>query len=752
MRLILQSQAAECSLACLVMVADHHDMRLDLDDVRRRFATSLKGSNMSTLASQASALGLQPRALQLELSELGELKLPCVLHWGMNHAVVLKAVHGGWGFLGLGRLVRGLRSLFGSNQSGAVHSGITILDPAVGERRVPIAQVAEQFTGVALELLPTAEFKAADLRQRVALSQLTGRVTGLSRSLMQIFAIAVVLQMFAITAPMFNQVVVDEVLTSGDRDLLVVLAVGFAMLAVIQTLLGLARSWMVMVLGQSVSLQWTGNVFAHLIRLPASYFESRHLGDISSRFGSVGAMQGTLTTAAVEALLDGIMAIAALAMMMIYAPSLAWVTIGGVALYALVRAIGYRPFRDASAERLVIAAKENSHFLETLRAIQPLKLFGREAERAARWQNLRVDVQNRDVRTNKLGIWFGVANSTISSLMGIGTFYLGAQMVMGGVNQPSPFTVGMLFAFTSYQGQFTGRVMGLINYFVSLRMLSLHSERLGDIVLTQPERDGSGESTMNVQANDLSHVSASIELKGVSFRYGAGEQWVLKDLNLKVEAGDSVAIVGPSGCGKSTLLKVMLGLVEPTAGEVLFGGLPMRSLGMANVRRKIGTVTQDDVLLTGSVLDNITFFDLSPNAMRAEACARLAQVHGEISRMPMGYQTLVGDLGSGISGGQKQRLLLARAMYKAPKVLALDEATSHLDVANERAVTAALARMKLTRIIIAHRPETIAGAQRVVQLRGGQAIDVVRSVPVRCTPRVSNTHSNKLNHSADVIY
>ncbi len=709
MRPILQAQAAECSIACLVMVADHHGLRMDLDDLRRRYATSLKGSNLAALAQQAESLGLQPRALQLELHELADLRRPCILHWGMNHAVVLKSVRRG---------------------------SITILDPAVGERRVPMAEVAQQFTGVALELMPTAAFAPADERKRVELSQLTGRVTGLWRSLGQIFIVALALQAFALAAPLFNQLVVDEVLTSGDQELLVVLALGFALLAVVQTLLGLARSWMLMVLGQSVALQWSGNVFRHLIRLPASFFEARHLGDITSRFGSIGAMQGTLTTAAVSAILDGLMGCAALVMMFLYAPPLAWLTIGAVLLYALVRWLGYRPFRDAAAERLVLAAKESTHFLETLRAVQPLKLFGRETERAVRWQNLLVDVENRDVRTAKMDIAFGTLNTAISTLLSIATFYIGARMVMAGMNPAAlggagaavgAMSIGMLFAFTSYQGQFMGRVMALIDYGVALKMLSLHSERLGDIVLTEPERDGAG-SDHPMPANELAHLQPSIELKNVSFRYGEGERWVLKGLNLKIEAGESVAIVGASGCGKSTLLKVLLGLAQPQEGEVLYGGVPMRSLGMANVRRKIGTVTQDDVLLTDSLLDNITFFDLAPNETRAHACAQLAQVHEEIGTMPMGYQTLVGDLGSGLSGGQKQRVLLARALYKLPKVLALDEATSHLDMANERAVTAALARLQLTRIVIAHRPETIAGAKRVVQLHGGQAHEVVREV------------------------
>lgn len=659
----------------------------------------------------ATAAGFATRALRLELSELNQLSLPCILHWDLNHFVVLAKV---------GRKT------------------VTILDPAVGERKLSFAEVSRHFTGVALELTPTADFKPQAAAPRLSLRSLTGRVTGLWRSLAQIFAVAAVLELFVIVAPLMQQMVVDDVLTSGDRDLLTVLVLGFGLLLVVQTLIGLARSWMVIVLGQTLSLQWTSNVFAHLIKLPVAFFERRHLGDITSRFGAVGAIQKTLTNAAIEAVLDGLMAVAALVMMLVYAPTLAAVTVGAVLLYGGLRWASYGPFRNAAAERLVVAANESTHFLETLRAITPLKLFGREDERRARWQNLIVEVQNRDVRTARMGMAFGTANTFIFGLENLLVLWLGARLILdgitgGGASSGAGITVGMLFAYLSYKGQFTGRVSALINYAVELKMLHLHAERLADICLEPPEKD-------DVPPHDLAHLAPGIELRGVSFRYGEGEPWVLKDVNLNIQPGECLAVVGASGAGKTTLLKIALGLLAPTEGEVLYGGIPVRQLGLRNVRRQIGTVMQEDALLTGSLADNIAFFDTQPDQARIEACAQLAQLHADIVRMPMGYHTLVGDLGSGLSGGQKQRVLLARALYKNPKVLALDEATSHLDIGNERAVTAAIAHLQLTRLIIAHRPETIAGAQRVVQIvataQGGRLMELARAVAVPPTPDV----------------
>jgi ATP-binding cassette, subfamily B, bacterial CvaB/MchF/RaxB len=669
------------------MVSAAHGLSVDLADLRSRFSVSLKGATLNQLMGYAAALNFSSRPLRLEIDELPQLQLPCILHWNLNHFVVLTKVARGH---------------------------VVILDPAVGERRLKLDEVSKHFTGVALELTPNAEFEATDQRKKVALSALTGKVLGLKRSLLQIFGVALALQVFAIASPLLNQLVVDDAVATYDKDLLTVLVIGFAVLLLIQTLLGLARSWMVMALGMSLSLQWAGNVFSHLIKLPVDYFEKRHLGDIVSRFGSVGAIQRTLTTSVIEAVLDGMMSLAALGMMLLYSPTLTAVVVTAVAAYGLLRWAAYRPFRDASAERLVVAARENTHFLESLRAIVPLKLFGREQERRARWQNLLIEVQNRDVRTAKMGIAFTTANTFIFGVENLAVLWLGAGLVMQTSTQgQAVFTIGMLFAFISYKGQLTSRMTALINFAVDIKMLGLHAERLADIALAEPEKD-------TVPDNNLEHLQPRIELRNVSFRYGEGEPWILKDTSLILEPDQSVAIVGSSGCGKTTLLKIILGLRRPVEGEVLYGGLPVRQLGLQNYRKLIGTVMQEDTLLAGSIADNISFFDVQRDMARIEACAQQAAVHGDIVRMPMGYQTLVGDMGSSLSGGQKQRVLLARALYKQPKVLALDEATSHLDIANEQLVTKALATMQVTRIIVAHRPETIAGAQRVVVLQEGK--------------------------------
>lgn len=677
MKLILQSEAAECGLACLAMVSDSHGLHLDLVELRRRFSVSLKGANLATVIRHAEALGFTTRPLRLELEELPELRLPCILHWNLNHFVVIKSIKG---------------------------KQVVLLDPAVGVRRLSLSEVSSAFTGVALELTPTAQFKPADERKTIRLSDLTGPVSGLKRSLLQIFLLALALEVFALAAPLFNQFVVDEVILTADRELLSVLAVGFGLLLLTQTAIDVLRSWILMRLSVDVRMQWTGSLFAHLLKLSPAFFEKRHLGDLVSRFASINALQNTLTIAVVSAVLDGIMGLLALGMMLAYSWSLAAVVLASTLVYGLLRWAFYRPLRDASQERLVLSARENTHFLETLRAIVPIKLAGFESQRRVRWQNLLADVFNRDVKTQQLGILFA---SSLTFITGIGSllfFTMGASQVMD-----NRITIGMLMAFSSYAGNFSGRVNALIGYSIDLKMLGIHAERVADIALAAPEQTPPVET-------DTARLKPRLEVRNLSYRYADGEPWVLKDLTFTIETNESVAIIGPSGCGKTTLLKILLGLLQPTEGEVLLDGIPINRLGLSSYRSMIGAVLQDDVLMAGSVGENISFFDTSSDVSRLEQCAKTAAIHDEIIQMPMGYQTLVGDMGSSLSGGQRQRILLARALYRNPNILILDEATSHLDLFNEHRITKALAEFNAIKITVAHRKETIESADRVIRI------------------------------------
>ncbi|MGZ5776174.1 peptidase domain-containing ABC transporter [Ramlibacter sp.] len=702
----LQTEASECGLACLAMVASYWGHRIDLPGMRRRYSVSLKGTTLKSLIAMAQGLQLQARPLKLDLEHLPDLRLPCVLHWEMNHFVVLKAVHA---------------------------DGIVIHDPAIGERRVALQDVSKRFTlqdvskrftGVAVEFTPGDRFEPVQETASFSLRSLMGRVHGLKRSLLQVFLLAVSLQVCALIAPLYLQWIVDEAVVSADRDLVTVLGIGFLLLAVLQAAVGAVRSWVATVLTTSLNFQWLGNAFAHLLKLPLSFFEKRHVGDIVSRFGSIQTIQKSLTTQFVETVIDGLLVVGALAIMLSYSVQLSAITLAAVAAYVLLRCSTYALLRGATADQIIHAAKQQTHFLESARGAQSVRLFNRGHERQAGWLNLLADQFNAEIRIARLTISQQAAQTFLFGVERVLVIWLAALAVLD-----TRFTVGMLFAFISFKDQFSQRVVSLVDRLFEFRMLRLHGERVADILLADPEEIGTDGAPSPIPS------VPAIELRNLSFRYADGEPDILRNLDLQIAAGDCIAITGASGCGKTTLVKLLLGLLEPTQGEILVGGSKLRRIGLASYRDLVGTVMQDDHLFTGSVADNIAFFDPAPDQARVESCARLAAVHQDIAAMPMGYNTLVGDIGTGLSGGQKQRILLARALYKQPRILVLDEATSHLDVANEQLVNAAIRQIALTRIIIAHRPETIAMARRVVVLEHGRvARDLEQSMLAPVAP------------------
>ena len=685
--LVLQSEAAECGLACLAMIAAHWGHHEDLTGLRRRIAISSKGTTLRALVAAASHLGLSARALKLPLGSLVQLRLPCVLHWDMNHFVVLAEV-------------KGKRAV--------------ILDPGAGRREVSIDEISSHFSGVAVEFTPAADFRPVHAARRIRLRDLLGKVQGLPSAAAQVLMLGLTLEACAVLAPMAMQWLVDDALVNQDRDLVTVVGLGFLLLVALRLLLGALRSWVVTVMSSSWSYQWMSSVFAHLLRLPLPFFETRSLGDLLSRIGSLQTIQRTLTSQLVEAVLDGLLVIATLAAMLMYSPTLSAICLAAVAIYAAVRLLLLGPQQRATAEQLSHSARVQSHFLESAAGISTLRLLNGSATRQSSWMNLLAAQFGAEVRVARVGIGNAAASTLVFGVERVLVIWLAALAVMD-----ARFTIGMLFAFLALKDQFSQRVLALVDRVMELRLLRVHGQRLADVLLQAPE-SADGRARMPLAEGPL-----TIELRDVCFRYGDAEQPVLSGVNLKIPAGQCVAITGPSGCGKTTLVKLLLGLLEPTAGSILINGVPLRHIGAEQYRRAVGAVLQDDHLFRGSIMENITFFEPNADLVRAQACATQACLHKEILAMPMGYDTLVGETGSGLSGGQRQRLFLARALYKQPRMLVLDEATSHLDIVAEQAVNSAIRQLALSRLVIAHRPETIASADRVVVLQGGCVVQDV---------------------------
>lgn len=672
------AEAAECGLACIAMVARYHGHDVDLNGLRQRFTLSMSGATLRSIMGFADSLGLAPRALRVELSSLDKVRLPAILHWDLNHFVVLKSV---------------------SKGKAVIH------DPAMGARTYFLDDLSKHFTGVALELTPSNTFEKLTARAPIKLNSLWSRMIGFWPAFFQILGLSLALQVAVFAAPFQMQLVVDEAVFRADRDLLTVLAIGFGALVIVQATIEALRAWALQLFGQMLSFQMVGNLVRHMMRLPSDWYEKRHVGDILSRIGSASAIQDVLTRGVIAALIDGLMAIIAIVILLLYSPLLTAVVVGAVAINLGLASILFPAMRARTEEQIIETAREQSHIMETVRAATTIKIMGREAERESAWRNLYANAINAAVSVGKFQVSLSFTQALVTGLQTVIVIYLGARAILNS----DGFSVGMLFAFLSFRQTFTDRANALINQAIQFRFLGLHLDRLADIVAADAETPSS------FAAPRLS-ISGGMRLDCVDFRYGAADRLILQGLKLDVHAGEFLAITGASGGGKSTLLKLMLGLRAPTGGTIALDGQTATPELWRAWREQVGVVAQDDRLLSGTIADNIAFFDPDLDMDRVQQVAHAAQVHDDIVRMPMQYLSLVGDMGSSLSGGQKQRVLLARALYRRPRILILDEGTANLDVETEEVVADLIAQLPITRIVVAHRPALLERADRVVEV------------------------------------
>jgi ATP-binding cassette subfamily B protein RaxB len=678
--MILQSEAPECGIACVAMIASYHGFRTDLAGMRLRLAPSMKGVTLKHISAIAETMGMAPRGVKVALESLAQLKLPAILHWDMNHFVVLTKVAG---------------------------DRITLNDPARGRRVLTLKEASDHYTGVAMELTPAAGFASRDEREKISAWQLVRTATGLKGAITQVLLLSLVLEVLAIASPFFLQLVVDRVVVGRDRDLLAVLGIGFALLAVMIAVVTALRSWLGVYISTRLNLQLLDTLFARLLRLPLAWFEKRHIGDIVSRFRSVDAIQRTLTLTFLETAMDGVMVVVTLAVMLWYSSTLTLVVVIAAATYGLLRWAMYGPQRRATDERIVHEAKAATHFIETLRGMMAIKLNLREPERRAAYLNHVVDQTNADVRVQNLALLQRAANVLVFGFENVLVIWLGAYAVL-----ENQLSVGMLFAFLMFKLLFITRVNNLVDKAIEFRMLDLHADRVADIALAQPE----GATDLPAVARaDAPAAPFVLEGRDLGFAYGI-EGFVFRGVDFAAKPGETVAIVGPSGAGKTTLVKVLAGLLDRTEGTLTAASRDVRDWDRAAYRSRIGVVMQDDHLFVGTIEDNISFFDPQHDPERVRACARLAMIDEEIDAMPMQFNTIVGSLGMALSGGQRSRVLLARALYRRPQILFLDETFDQLDLARERAITDGLKTTGIGLVIVSHRPETVGAVDRIVRL------------------------------------
>lgn len=686
--LIRQSEAAECGLAALAMVAAFHGHHCPLPELRARCGWSARGTDLRQLLTAAGTLGLSARAVRLEPEQLNQLACPAILHWQMDHFVVLERVDG---------------------------DTLHLVDPARGRQRMRTSEADRALTGVAVELRPAADFRERKAVPPPGLRALVGPTPGLRAAFASILTLTLALYGLVLLGPLFLQTALDHSQWTGDVSAVWPLAAVFLLAALLQVGLTWLRNQRVARLSARLGIRWHLRVFAHLLRLPASWFERRQLGEVMSRMGAVDDIRRVLSGSFVEALLDGALAIGILAVMACYSMGLAGLAVVAVLAYGWFRRLAFGALQEAQAAQLAASARQHSHVFESIRGIQALRVAGAEHARHADWHHLLAETTHCDLQLVRIDNRYGSAGAVVFAVERIAAVCLGVTLLLG-----QQLSLGMLVAFLAYKEQFSARAAGLIDRVLQLRMLRVHLSRLADVMHCPVENHFAA-------THGLTPVRAEIEFRDLGYRYGSDAPWILRHCDAHIREGEVVAIIGVSGAGKSTLARLLLGLLPAAEGSVRVDGQPLAQIDGPAYRRFAAAVLQDDHIFGGTLADNISLFDADVTPEAIAAAAQRAGIHADILAWPMGYRTRVGEHGAALSGGQRQRVLLARALYRQPRLLILDEASSLLDPACERAVNAAIRALPLTRIVIAHRSQTIAMADRILQLEQGRLRELPRA-------------------------
>ncbi len=680
---VQQMESADCGAACLAMVLGYHGRETTLAEARDAVGSGRGGVSARDLVEAGRRFGLLARGVQLDVPDLRFLPAGSVLHWGFDHFVV---------FGGLAR------------------KGVRVVDPAAGPRLVPWEPFRKSFTGVALIFEPSEELRPRRLRRRQLRGYLA-RMLEHRRALVRTVVLSVVLQLQALAVPVLIGAVVDRVVPRRDWNLLALLGVGLAVVVVFHVATLLLRSYLLNYLRTAVDARLSLGFVGHLTELPYAFFVERPAGDLLQRFESNRALRTTLTAATLSTVLDGSLVAGYVVLLFALSPALGGLVILlgllQVALFVAMR----RPVKDLAARELEAQSRSQGHLVEMLAGMETLKSLGAEQRWAERWSHLFVDELNVTLARARVGSLAGALSSGLSLASPIAILILGAAQVLQG-----DLSLGTMLSLNALAGGFLTPLASLVAVGFQLQEVRSHIERIEDVTAARPEREPG-------RALPAPRLKGGIELREVSFRYRARDPWAVRDVSVAVRPGEKVAIVGPSGAGKSTLARLLVGLYRPASGRILYDGMDLDALDLRAVRSQVGVVTQESRIFGVSVRANIALGDPAAAFEEVVAAARLAAVHEDIEKLPLGYDTVLADGGASLSGGQRQRLALARALLKRPVILLLDEATSDLDTVTEERIMAALARLEATRIVIAHRLSTVADADLILVLSGGALVE-----------------------------
>jgi ATP-binding cassette subfamily B protein RaxB len=669
MPVILQSEISECGLACLAMILSVYDYQIDMNSMRRLGGDFQRGCTLKDLINVSTQFNLNARPLRVDLDELVNIRLPAILHWDFKHYVVLKSIN---------------------------KNSLIIHDPAVGLRKYSLNEASRHVTGIAIEFEPGKLFQAENKHQTSKVADLFRRYPGFFLSVMQLVLMTLLIQFFTIFSAFFMQLVVDESLARGDLDVLQLIALAFLITGFLRIVITLLRAQVKIYFSNRVGVQLVCNVMSHLFSLPISYFNKRHTGDLISRFGSIGRIRNTLCEDVITVTMDACFSLLTFFVIALLSPMLSLVVFGFISAYFILRVASIDASKNLEMSVIHAESKTESVLIENLRAIEIIKFYCREMTRMMVWRNHYAEQLQSQFRLDAFSAKVTAGMSLILMLENIVVVYLAAIQVLN--NQ---LTIGMLVAFMSLKNHLGESAQSFSDKFVEIRLMKLHLERVSDITLSKPESPTPFSSNLQYQ------FPGAITLVEASFSYSAAESPIFTGINAEIQPGDIVLISGESGTGKSTLLKVICGLLPVSAGEIYIDDQQMDVEKSRFIRGNCAGVLQSDQLFSGTILDNITLYEADVDHDWLSQVLVMVFADVFVGQLPMGYHSLIGDMGITMSAGQQQRLLLARALYGKPNILFLDEATANLDALTSRKIFENIKMLGVTTIVVTHQQDLL---------------------------------------------
>ncbi len=675
---VFQSRNAECGLACLAMIARYHGQAVDLATLRQTAPMSSRGMSLRDLIDAAPLVGLATRPVRCDLAAVKRLRLPAILHWRFNHFVVVTRVDG---------------DMF------------EIHDPALGPQIVDAASVSRAFTGIAVELEVSSPLTGPLPNRGIQLSDLWRLAREQKGMMARLAFLSLFVQSLELAGPLFFQLLIDRAVLSQSIPILLLITGIFCGVAFFSAFARYSRSGAAMRIVRVLDLQLSAALSRRLMALPFDFFLTRSPQDILQRIRAIRPVRELASAELVETIFDAVGMFVLSVVIILYSFLLWLVMMLFSAAYLAVKLSKLRKTRNALRAQSARSGSEAGLLLENVEGVESIKLFTAEELRHVMWRNTYEELSRVDIELESYRQADSFAGEIVITGGRIVCSAIAALLVIEGT-----ISIGMLLAIAFLQAIFFTKVRQFIDRMIDIQKIQEHLNEMAEIVDADPEPHRLASPAIAVQ------LTGQISVHDLSFRYSERDPLLFQHLSFDVGAGESFAITGPSGCGKSTLLRMMTGLVQPATGMVTYDGQTPSNIGLLNLRRQLGTVLQNDSLFIGTLFQNISMFDSSADEEWVTECARLACAHEFISRMPMNYNSVISDTQGGLSGGERQRVLLARALYKRPRILLLDESSSHLDAETERQVNEALRGLTITRVLVAHREETIKLAQNRIVL------------------------------------